>query len=708
MYEIYNCILNQRSHPADPDKLWDTYQNNRFPTTLWAIVSAIQKLGASTPLNLGEKLYRGNGGSQWLPGRFVDRDDLNVRGMTALSFQSFSASREKALEYAKPDGPLPMVLVIQPSVDPLNGFADIAQFSQNPDERERVLPPLAWFYPDSTLPYRIEVPQKGTVEFVPIRVTVCRSPCLEELERRKRNMHITEFANRVAELHEALQSTARKRNAADRLQTQNEQTQMQFWEKQHTVDTLIASIVKKVEDVLERHRNIDFTEFNKKRYVAIVQESLDCVRMAPSLLKLWLMDETQHIHMLSNYSLLQGHRWYISFLKRKYESDPDNRKLARKLCKHLGLLDINDLSQGGKTPLMNAAEFGRTEEALEYLVASGEDIHATKDDGECCLHLAADIGHDHCIRALVRLGAAIDQPYKNGFTALHRACINAHYHSVATLASLKADVNKRCAQGRTPLLHAAQRGYVKCIEELARHGANLDQCGFDMFTPLYMACQNGKKMCVAALLALGAKVNLDLPMRTSPLWVASKNGFFEVVNEFKSVPHAVLFPPELLSPLNVAISSKHLACVDALLQLHPPVQCVFIALFAATWFRDLASIRCILDAGAVRGLDLLQTRDEDGLTPEQFAELCCCDESELALLRGSAGAHARANAPSAVSPLPISWNVAGKSVCVTRNSTLRFYSYDTEPSLQCIIVTFDQVRNCTRSVRLPWCRLRIL
>jgi hypothetical protein len=49
--------LNQRSHPADSDKLWDTYQHNRFPTTLWAIVSAVQKLGASTPLNLGEKLY---------------------------------------------------------------------------------------------------------------------------------------------------------------------------------------------------------------------------------------------------------------------------------------------------------------------------------------------------------------------------------------------------------------------------------------------------------------------------------------------------------------------------------------------------------------------------------------------------------------------------------------------------------------------------
>ncbi len=609
--------------------------------------------------------------------------------MTALSFQSFSASREKALEYAKPDGPLPMVFVIQPSVDPLNGFADIAQFSQNPDERERVLPPLAWFYPDPVdVSYRIQVPHKGTVEFVPIRVTACRSPCLEELERRKQNMHITEFGNRVAELQEALQNTARKRGALDRLQAQNEQTQMRYWDgKEHSVDTLIASIVKKVDDVVERHRNIDFSEFNKKRYVAIVQESLDCLRMAPSVLKLWLMDETKHIHQVTNYSLLQGHRGYINFLKRKYhESDPDNRQnLARKLCKHLRLfLDTNDLSQG-ETPLMNAAVFGRTEEALEYLIASGENIHATKDDGESCLHLAADNGHDNCIRALLRLGAAIDHQKKTGFTALHCACNNAHRHCIATLASLKADVNKRCSDGRTALFHAAQRGergHVECIEELVRYGANLDQCDSNKFTPLYIACQNGRKMCVAALLALGAKVNLDLPMLTSPLWAACKYGHFEVVKEFKSVPHAVLFPPELLSPLTIAISSKQLACVEALLQLQPPAQYLFNALFAAIWFRDLASMRLILDAGAIRGLELLQARDEDGLTPEQFAESCCCNQSELELLCSSGGALARANASSAISPLPISWNVPRKSVCVTLSSTLRFYSYATAPFLQ--------------------------
>ena len=655
--------------------------------------------------------------------------------MTALSFQSFSASMEKALEYAKPDGPLPMVFVIQPSVDPLNGFADIAQFSQNPDERERVLPPLAWFFPDSTrASYRIQVPNKGTVEFVPIRVTACRSPCLEELERRKQNMHITEFGNRVAELQEALQNTARKRGALDRLQAQNEQTQMRYWDgKEHSVDTLIASIVKKVDDVVERHRNIDFSEFNKKRYVAIVQESLDCLRMAPSVLKLWLMDETKHIHHVTNYSLLQGHRGYINFLKRKYhESDPDNRQnLARKLCKHLRLFsDTNDVSQG-ETPLMNAAEFGRTEEALEYLIASGENIHATKDDGESCLHLAAEHGHDHCIRALLRLGAAIDHHKKTGFTALHCACNNAHLHCIATLASFKADVNKRCSGGRTPLYHAAQRGersHVECIEELVRHGADLDLCDLDMFTPLYctppltyqllscidlthvryIACQNGKKMCVAALLALGAKVTLEPPMLTSPLWAACKSGHFEVVKEFKSVPHAVLFPPELLSPLAVAISSKQLACVEALLQLQPPAQYVFNALFAAIWFRDLASMRLILDAGAIRGLELLQARDEDGLTPEQFAESCCCNQSELELLRSSGDALARVNASSAISPLPISWNVPRKSVCVTLSSTLRFYSYATAPFLQCIIVTCKQVCHSTCSVRLPWWRLRIL
>lgn len=676
MYEIYNCILNQQSHPAS---LWNTFRLNRFPTTLSAIVSAIQKLSAATPLNVNEKLYRGNGGSQYLPRRFIERDDVNVRGMAPYGFQSFTTCIDEALKYAKPNdrAQLPMVFVIEPSADPLTGFADVSEFSQYPHECERLLPPLAFLHPDGTrksYTYR-------SVEFVPMRVTASHAPSLDELEGKKKKIHITEFENRVVELREALQSKARKRKAADRLQTPNEQSQRQYWQgKEHSVDSLIESIVQKVEEVLQRHKLIDHMDFNKKRYAAIVQEALDCLRMAPSLLNVWLMDETQFIHHVSNYTLLHGHRQYVAFLKKQYQNNPDNRqKRARKLCKHLALLsDANDRSHG-ETPLMEAAALGGNEEALEFLVSAGEDVHASKANGECSLHLAADNGHEHCIRALVRLGAFIDQPYtsggSNGRTALHRACINAHSHCVTTLVNLKADINKRCALGRTPLCDAAERGHVGCIEELARHGADLNRGDH---TPLYLACQFGHQLSVAALLTHGAKVHLDSEL-FSPLWIASKNGHHCCVKEFKRVSsHFSLFP-SVANPLIVAISHQKSSCVEVLLDLQPPEGHIFTALLAAIWFADSASMSTILCAGARNGMDLLQVRDEDGMTAEQFADACDSDERVLVLLRSASGTLAHVSEPHASAQEQNHWKVLGpsNSLCVTCFDTLRFYSYVT-------------------------------
>ncbi len=681
MYEIYNCILQQQSNPAS---LWNTFQLNRFPTTLSAIVSAIQKLSSVTPLNLGEKLYRGNGGSQYLPRRFIDRDEMNVRGMAPFGFQSFTTSIEKALKYAKPDhrAQLPMVFVIEPSADPLTGFADVSEFSQFPQERERLLPPLAFLHPDNTCKsYHQLIPQYGRVEFVPMRVTASRSPSLDELERKKKKSHITEFENSVADLREALHSKARKRNAEGRLNTRNELAQREFWKgKKHSVDSLIESIVLKVEQVLQHHKDIDHMDFNRKRYAAIVQEALDCLRMAPSLLKLWLMDENQCIHHVSSYTLLHGHRQFVAFLKKQYLQDPYNRqKRARKLCRHLALIsDANDRSHG-ETALMEAAAIGRNEEALEFLVSAGEDVHAAKANGECSLHLAADNGHDHCIRALVRLGASVDQPYMNGRTALHRACINAHSRCVATLISFKADINRRCALGRTPLCDAAERGHVSCIEELARHGADLD---LGDITPLYLACQYGHQRSVAALLTHGAKANLESQL-FSPLWKASKLGFYSCIQEFAIVSSRVNLFPTAANPLIAAISEQKCSCVEALLDLQPPARHVFSALLAAIWLADCTSVRLILDANERRGLGLLELRDEDGITAEQFADSCGCDERVRVLVRSARGAPVHESAPHASSQVQGHWksSCSSKSLCVTCCDTLRFYWYTTAYAL---------------------------
>jgi len=679
MYEIYNCILHQRGIP--PDDHWSTFQHNHFPTTLCAIVSAVQKLGAVTSVKRGEKLYRGNGGKEYLPKRFFDFDEMNVRGMTAYGFQSFTTDIDRALKYAKPDETLPMVFVVEPTADPLSGFADVSEFSQFPHERERLLPPCSFLHPDALKVHDEEVPKHGRVQFVPMRATASQSPSLQELAEKKKKIHVAEFENRVAQLREQLEKYAVKHNAEDRLRLPSELAQRGSWKgKVHSVKTLLDSVVAKVKIVLKRHEDKHYSEFNTKRYADIVQESLDCVRMAPSLLKLWLRDKTEYIHDVTDYPLLEGHRWFVGFLKREYHSNPgDRQKIARKLCKHLGLLSDANQSIYGETPLMHAAATGLHHETLEFLVSSGENLHAVTKKGACALHLAADNGHDHCIRALVRLGAAVDQAYDNGKTALHRACMNSHSRCVVALASLKADVNKTSVvNGKTPMAEAAQRGFHRCIEELARYGADLDKGDNEHYTPLWIACQYDKASCVATLLRLGAKPNLG-PRFNSPLRIASRFGHFKCVHEFRRIFNVSLFQKEA-SPMLIAIANKHTPCVHALLDLKPPKDILVSALFAAIWFENFDIVRALVIADIAGDERLLQSEDEDGLTAEQLALACGSHERMIALLRSSGDKYPHATAASDQSQDQVHWmNVMGPrnalcDVCITCSDTLRFYS----------------------------------
>jgi ankyrin repeat protein len=673
MYEIYNGILQRRYEH------WNAFEDkHHFPTTLSVIVSAIQKVGSVTPLNPGHILYRGNGGLEYMPPCFFDGDDMNRRGVTAYTFQSFSTSLRKAIEYAKPDCAWPMVFVVEPSKDPLTGFANISDFSQYPSENEHLLPPCCFLHPD--ILHSKEIPQHGKVKFCHIRVTgASQSYSLEDLEKKKKQIHMAEFENRVAELRAQLEKTALKHNAEARLLWPSEQKHISKWKKAHSVTTLLNAIVEKVNVVLKRHNDSEFSEFNKKnRYSDFVQESLDCVRMAPSLLKLWLRDENEHIHHVENYEILAGHRWFIAFLKREYKNKPGDRtKYAGKLCKHLALMSDSNQRILEETPLMKAAVAGLNDETLEILVAAGENVQATKSkNGMCALHLAAENGHTHCIRSLVRLGAAIDQPTLIGTTALHRACMFSHSHCVDALASLRADVNKACAMNRTPMAEAAQSGFHLCIEELARHGADLDMSDNKNFSPLYVACAYGKASCVASLLRLGANPNFGPNAFDSPLRVASKNGHCDCVHEFRRVAHVSLFQTAA-NPIIVAIANQHSLCVYALLSLNPPLNVLLGALFAAIGFGNVQVMRALVMSSFQGNLSLLQSKDEDGLTAEQFACVCGSDESIIAMLRSSANDPVQFPGVGSVVQEPIHW----KSLTATCNSlritfcdTLRFYA----------------------------------
>lgn len=49
-------------------------------------------------------------------------------------------------------------------------------------------------------------------------------------------------------------------------------------------------------------------------YRSLVAESLESANIAQSVLQLWLRDESQHIHIIEDYSLLKLHRLLESFI----------------------------------------------------------------------------------------------------------------------------------------------------------------------------------------------------------------------------------------------------------------------------------------------------------------------------------------------------------------------------------------------------------
>ena len=88
MFQVYNTILRQ--YPVDSFKVFKN-GDNLFPTTIFVLVSAIQKLCRFTRIPEGTLLYRGLGGKVDLPDIFflVDKHGCSCNTAATLNGVSF-------------------------------------------------------------------------------------------------------------------------------------------------------------------------------------------------------------------------------------------------------------------------------------------------------------------------------------------------------------------------------------------------------------------------------------------------------------------------------------------------------------------------------------------------------------------------------------------------------------------------------------------
>jgi WD40 repeat protein len=188
MFQIYNTIL--RRYPKEKFELFEK-GDNQFSTTIFVLVSAVQKLSRFTRIPLGTLLYRGLGGRVDLPDIFFQIDDKGCSGYAEWGFLSTTSDRDVALGYSgvKERRPKAMVMVIETSS--IDRGADISEFSQYPGEKEFLYLPCSFLQRTRQGYGRAQVVDGGLVAFVSVRINLnIKTQTVEELQEQKKSLHM--------------------------------------------------------------------------------------------------------------------------------------------------------------------------------------------------------------------------------------------------------------------------------------------------------------------------------------------------------------------------------------------------------------------------------------------------------------------------------------------------------------------------------------
>jgi hypothetical protein len=453
------------------------------------VVTYVTQVARVMKLPEGLTLYRGLGGTADLPDSFFKADEHGCRGFAEWGFMSTTASKQIAINYCgiNADKPLPLVLAVR--VGAADRGACIRDFSQYPSEVEYLFVPCSFVEQEST--EYLEITAAGVVRVFPVRVRVnAKSATVDELEKKKKSLHMASFKYLVAEIEHQLVELAKVEKAEKRLEMDKSR------DDSHSVTSFIQRIVQQCQAVYSRHESTSTADFNNdNKFRSLVLEMVTVKDMALAKMNEWLENHASSlIRFRFNAELRTVHRRYIAFLERQL------------------------LKDGAESVLIS----------LQLLKTRGWVIDSVLEEnelGENRMMAAAAEGKDSVLKLLVNASASVNSSrIKDGVTAMWLAAQFGHTRTVTTLAELKADVNLCANDGASPVYIASQGGNCECIEELVRLKADVGLTDKKGLSPVHQAAMNGHDGCIRLLFNLRADVRLPNCDKKTPLQLAIDYG----------------------------------------------------------------------------------------------------------------------------------------------------------------------------------------
>jgi hypothetical protein len=564
-FKLYNAVL--RRVPAEIYEVFKS-ADNLFPTTIFVLVSAINKLSRCASIPRNTMLYRGLGGSTF-PERFSRPDPdcktPNALGYLEYGFMSTTADKSIAVKYSGVAQGRQKACVLQIRPNAVDRGADISEFSQYPAEKEYLFVPYSFVQGEGR--QRAEVAAGGGVlTVVPVHVNInLKTETVDELKEKKKRLHIASARAVRDELRYELEQWAQSREASERLLQDPTREQGGTF----TSATLAAAIVEQCGDVVNRHNSLSAEEYvDDGDFRALVGELLDTKAWAKEKFQLWLRDDSQFIRFLQRMSLRDCHRLWLVYIRKCIAGAAvrffDHRTASVELLKSRGLVRkgvTGEANVDGEDVLVYAGADGWSAVEISAAVAAGADIGAVdRVNGANGLMKSARYGHLESLNALVVARCDIDQRDMNGATAIYSAARAGNADCVKALLSAQANLHTCNADGCSPLHAAAGNGHAQCLKLLLEAKGSVTTSSNFGESPILIATRRGWRECVALLLEAKSDPNQRDNRGCSPVCMAAFRNRIECLSLLIDARADIASLWEGKTALEVAQREGHVDC----------------------------------------------------------------------------------------------------------------------------------------------------